>query len=266
MRFIKRAILFAIACIFLLGRTMDAGQVLDSKDQEILQKYKACQGDLNKGIDSFKKEKYDKAEQSFLKVLERLPEHSEASYLLAQIYYKQGNLEKGLEMIQNAEDNFAVLGRILYRRQISRTDQLNAQREQAQQEISQLESQLAQAKTDAQRAAIQQQINQIQSRLGTPEMAQEKQDRMETLTVPGDYYYVHGNFLFKMKKYQEAMDQYLKAIEVEPRHGNAYNNIANLYFMSQQYDKALEYLEKGEANGAKVNPEFKKAILKALGR
>ncbi len=266
MRFIIKAVLFAIACVFLLGRTMNASQVLDSKDQEILQKYKACQSDLNKGMDSFKKDKYEKAEQSFLKVLERLPEHSEASYFLAQVYYKQGKLEKGLEMIQNAEANFAVLGRILYRRQLSRTDQLSAQTQQVRQEISQLQAELTEAKSDSQRSAIQQRISQLQASLGTPEMVQQRQDQSEILTMPGDYYYIHGNILFKMNKYQEAMDQYLKAIEAEPRHGNAYNNIANLYFMSQQYDKALEYLEKAEANGAKVNPEFKKAVLKALGR
>ncbi len=266
MRFIKRAAFFTIACIFLLGRAMNAGQVLDSKDQEILQKYKTCQGDLNKGIDAFKKEKYDKAGQSFVKVLERLPEHSEAAYFLAQVYYKQGNLEKGLEMIQTAEDNFAVIGRILYRRQLSRTDQLSAQTQQVRQEITQLEAELTQAKSDSQRSAIQQRINQLRASLSTPEMVQQRQDQLETLTVPGDYYYIHGNILFKMNKYQEAMDQYLKAIELEPRHGNAYNNIANLYFMSQQYGKALEYLEKAEANGAKVNAEFKKAVLKALGR
>jgi tetratricopeptide (TPR) repeat protein len=266
MRIPKSTYFIALTCAFLLGRIAGAGQVLDSSDQEILQKYKASQGDLNKGIDSFKKEKYDKAEESFLKVLERLPVHSEASYFLAQVYYKQGHLEKGLETIQNAESNFAVLGRILYRRQLSRTDQLNTQRQQIQQEITQLEAQLAQAKTDSERSAIQQQINQKQSGLGTPEMVQERQDQVETLTVPGDYYYVHGNLFFKMKKYQEALDLYLKAIEASPKHGNAYNNIANLYFMSQQYEKALEYLEKAEANGAKVNPEFKKAVLKALGR
>jgi hypothetical protein len=34
----------------------------------------------------------------------------------------------------------------------------------------------------------------------------------------------------------------------------------------KQFDKALEYLEKAEAAGTKVKPEFKKAVLQALGK
>lgn len=34
--------------------------------------------------------------------------------------------------------------------------------------------------------------------------------------------------------------------------------------MGKQYQKALDYLNQAEANGAKINPEFKNAILKAL--
>ena len=58
----------------------------------------------------------------------------------------------------------------------------------------------------------------------------------------------------------------MKAVEVDPKHGNSYNNIANLYYMGKQYDKAQEYLDKAEANGAKINPAFKQALAKALNK
>ena len=58
--------------------------------------------------------------------------------------------------------------------------------------------------------------------------------------------------------------QYLEAIKINPQHGNAYNNLANLYFMAKQYQKALDCLNKAEANGAEIKPELKKATLKAL--
>ena len=67
-----------------------------------------------------------------------------------------------------------------------------------------------------------------------------------------------------MKKFQEAHDQYQEAIRLDPSHGDSYNNLAALYFQVKQYQKALDYLDQAEANGAKVNPEFKKAVLKAL--
>jgi hypothetical protein len=36
--------------------------------------------------------------------------------------------------------------------------------------------------------------------------------------------------------------------------------------MAKRYEKALFYLEKAGSCGAKVNPEFKKAIYKAMGQ
>ena len=71
---------------------------------------------------------------------------------------------------------------------------------------------------------------------------------------------------FEKKDYPAALDQYLKAVDVDPKHGNSYNNIANLYYMGREYEKAREYLAKAEANGAKINPAFKDAIAKALNK
>ncbi len=69
-----------------------------------------------------------------------------------------------------------------------------------------------------------------------------------------------------MKQFQEAFAQYKEAIRINPQYGDAYNNLANLYFMAKQYQKALDCLEQAEANGAKINPEFRKAVKKALGK
>ena len=44
----------------------------------------------------------------------------------------------------------------------------------------------------------------------------------------------------------------------------AHINLANLYYMAKQYQKARDHLSKAEENGAEVNPKFKQAILKAL--
>ena len=82
--------------------------------------------------------------------------------------------------------------------------------------------------------------------------------------MPADYYYVHGNILFKLKKYNESFKQYMETVRANPNHGNAYNNLANLNFMAKRYEKASYYFEKAESCGAKVNPKFKKAILKAM--
>lgn len=67
-----------------------------------------------------------------------------------------------------------------------------------------------------------------------------------------------------MRKFQEAHDQYLEAIKIDPKHENTYNNLINLYFMTKQYKRAMDYVNKAEADGVAINPKLKKAILEAI--
>jgi len=81
--------------------------------------------------------------------------------------------------------------------------------------------------------------------------------------LPADYYYIHGNILFNLKRFQGARDQYLKAIGVDAGHIRAYNNLANLYYTAKDYENALKVLEQAEAKGVALNPKLKEAVLKA---
>jgi len=63
---------------------------------------------------------------------------------------------------------------------------------------------------------------------------------------------------------RQSLLQYLETIKRNPQYGNAYNNIAFLYYIEGKYEKALEYLEMAEKKGIKINSEFKRAILKAI--
>jgi tetratricopeptide (TPR) repeat protein len=133
-------------------------------------------------------------------------------------------------------------------------------------QLNTLQIKLAEAKTDAERGPIQSQILSVQASQNAGYQRMDEEKISEKYTAQADYYYLHGNLLFKKKACQEALDQYLKAVEIDPKHGNSYNNIANLYYLGKQYDKAEEYLDKAEANGAKVNPAFKQALAKALNK
>jgi len=54
-------------------------------------------------------------------------------------------------------------------------------------------------------------------------------------------------------------------VRINPKHGDAYNNLASLYYMVKKYSQAMEYLKLAEENGAQVNPKFKEALQKAIG-
>ena len=112
--------------------------------------------------------------------------------------------------------------------------------------------------TEREMENVKREIERIDKRLNRTSFLKEE--------LPADYFYIHGNIYFKMKKFQEAHDQYQETIGINPKHGRAYNNLAALYFQVKQYRKALEYISQAEANGATVNPDLRSAVLKALGK
>jgi tetratricopeptide (TPR) repeat protein len=234
-----------------------ARQSMDDQDRLLFQKLRMTRPDLVKAEGQLKKKQLDQAEETLLKVLKEMPENANASYFLAETYYQRGEFDKGLAAIVEAEKNFPLIQKMLYRRQQAAIGQGGEDRADIQNEIlaeQQRTGEPITATTSAMRQAA------------TTDQAKAQEQKLEVYAIPAEYSYVHGNLLFRQKKFGEALAQYELAVAADPKHGRALNNIANIYYMARKYDKALEYIGKAEAVGAKVNPDFKKAVLTALGK
>ncbi|MFN7218550.1 tetratricopeptide repeat protein [Microcystis sp.] len=71
--------------------------------------------------------------------------------------------------------------------------------------------------------------------------------------APRAAWYVNRGILYRrQQKYELALDDYNKAIELNPNHANAYNNRGNLYKDLQKYDLALADYDKA----IEINPNF----------
>jgi tetratricopeptide (TPR) repeat protein len=256
-----------MAVLFLTGVIVPvlSGQQMDEKGRQVMEGFRATRADLQKGEEQFNKKQYEKAEETLLKVLRQMPENAEASYYLAETYYQKGEFEKGLEVIVDAEKNYPFIGRMLARRRMS--SQVSPEQQKLMEEIQQLRGQMGGRQSEVQRQTVQTEIASKMAALRALRQKEAGQQKVEeTISLPAEYSYTHGNLLFRLKRYDEALVEYEKAIQADPRQGGAYNNAASIYFMAKQYDKALDYLEKSEAAGVKVNPNFKKAVLQALGK
>jgi len=64
-----------------------------------------------------------------------------------------------------------------------------------------------------------------------------------------------GITLRKTKMYDEALANYMKALEISPQDENLYFNIARLYYDLGELEKAQEWLEKA----LNINPDFREA-------
>jgi stress-induced-phosphoprotein 1 len=190
---------------------------------------------------------------------------------MSQIFYREGNLESALSYIENAKANYEFTAKMKIEMAKVGKENLEEKKLNFEDKIEELENQIAilpqssEAKEEGEdrKKRLQtrideykKQIENIDAQLVLPLPSEEE--------IPAEYCYVNGNIYFKMKKFQEAHDQYQEAIKIDPSHGESYNNLAALYFQVKQYQKAMDYLTQAEESGAKVNPKFKKAVLKAL--
>ena len=184
--------------------------------------------------------------------------------MLAQIEYKNGNLDKSLEYITSAKKNYIFFKGIeqLYVKEL-REEQLSRISE-----LSDLKSELNLTSDRSGQQSLRSRIMWTEREISIidDQMKQFVPEAEQEEVIPADYHYVHGNVLFKNKNYKDALGEYNEAVKIDPAHGSAYNNMANLYYMSKQYKKALDCLTRAEQKGVEINPELKQAVLKALGK
>lgn len=194
-----------------------------------------------------------------------MPEHVKAHFVLAQILYKEEDFQKALEHIEKAKINYEFMADLftyVYQQYMA---QLREQIDTIDFQLSGLQDKLSRTTNPDTHRSLEGQISSLESKEGTVR-SKLTEPVPPSDSIPADYFYFHGNILFRLNKHQEAFREYLEAIKINPQHGNAYNNLANLYHMGKEYQKALDCLNQAEANGAEINPKLKKAILKALGK
>lgn len=265
----KRSVTAAVslvttAFLFLFSSQFIFAQKRFMMDQKDSLQFKAAKQLFQKGQQLFLKKNFKKAEKSFLECLKKFPKFSRADYYLSQIYYDRSDYANALSHIRNAKENYAFTADLDVATQLEYLDMLREQKRNLENELLDMKQMASgtakgpgqRSELDAKIASHENSIKKIDDRLKTP--------LVEAKGTPAEYYYVHGNILFKLKNYKEALAQYLKTVEINPRHGSANNNLANLYYMGKRYKQALYYLTKAEGCGFDVNPKFKEAIQQKL--
>ncbi|MCP5102358.1 MAG: tetratricopeptide repeat protein [bacterium] len=252
-----------------LGDQPGFGQKRHMMSQDEFEKFKLARRIFVRGQREYDKEKYKKAGKSLEACLEKLPKYAPADYYLARIYYEGKDYLKAVKHIENAKKNYLFMANLHVATQLEYFEKLREEKDKITAEIDRWRGKLAEMQTTSSNtegrefqsirsviSSLEGKINLIDGKLRTPIPSGDQ--------VPGDYYYVHGNVLFKLRRFHDAVNQYLETVKRHPKHGNAYINLANLFFMGGRPEKAAAYLEKAEGTGIPVNPEFKKAVQKAL--
>ena len=244
----------------LLALPLAAQKDFNQAEKEAIEKYKRARPYFLKGGEYLEKGKLDKARKEAETSLKIFPEYAEAHLLMAELGYQRGEYDEALQEIETAKRDFTAFSKLYTFTYQEYLDRLRDQRDDKESYINQLSVAASEAKSNADRQRIEAQISRakqemtvIDSRLNDP--------IPQTLEVPAEFHYIHGNILFKLKRFGEARDQYQAAVQADPRHAKACNNLISIHFASGDQVGALKLLEQAEANGVTVNEKLKKAIL-----
>ncbi len=254
-----------VAVGLLLALPLAAQKDFNQAEKETIEKYKRARPYFLKGGDYLKKGKLDKARKEAETSLQIFPEYAEAHLLMAEVGYQRGQYEEALQEIQTGKKDFAAFGKLYTFTYQEYLDRLREQRNEKEEYVNQLSTAVAEAKSNTDRQRIEAQISRakqdlmaIDSRLSNPVPP--------IMDVPAEFHYIHGNILFKLKRFGEARSQYQAAVQADPRHGNAWNNLISIQFASGDPAGSLKLLEEAEANGVTVNEKLKQAILEKQPR
>jgi tetratricopeptide (TPR) repeat protein len=276
---------------FLFIPEMVSAQQSNVMDYNSLEKFRFARRMFYKGENLFHKGKHKKAEKSFKACLKKFPEYSLAEFYLGRIYYEAGNYPQALKHIEHAKKTYKSFSQLHASTYQEYIDRLRKTKHELQQEINVMKSQLANSVPQAPTAGSSTggSNNNNNNNSGgvlitrddvlssqTSQVLRDKENRLTVIETklhepvaklqetPTEYFYVHANVLFRLKRFKDSFDQYNLTVKRDPKHGNAYSNLANLNFMAKRYKTALDLLDKAEKLGAEPNPKFRAALLEAI--
>ncbi len=263
---IKKSAPFFMAVFLALTSSLSFAQKdFYMNEKKLYENYEMSVHYFEEGKKLYREEKFNKAEKKFKQCLEVFPQHAQANFYMAHLMYKKSDLENALHYIEEAKKNYEFMNHMFTLAYEDYISQLREQKDDIQDSINQYEQLKQQATQEQQKMAYDSKIASLQSELGTVKsrlaepLPQEKQ-------IPDNYFYLMGNIFFKLEKYQEAHDQYVQAIEQNPKHQEAYNNLINIYFMTKQYERAMSVVKEAESKGVVINPKLKEAVQKELDK
>ncbi len=85
-------------------------------------------------------------------------------------------------------------------------------------------------------------------------------------TKDAKFYNNRGNAYYSKGQYDQAISDFNKALEINPRYALAYNNRGVAYYFKREYEKSWKDVEKAQSLGYQIHPEFLEELRKASGR
>jgi len=228
----------------------------------LMLKYKAQEKTLAKAEKLQKKHQAAAAEASLAQCLESLPEHYGAHYLLALVAAERSDYLAAVGHMERAEAEMARLAGLCRAWQ-----EVHARDETAERELVSGEATRASTIQSLCRAAHSKvDTGLMDEEAGVASVSGPAPLDPKRFEVPAAYFFAHGNFLYKLRRWPEAAARYRLAVEREPRLGAAWNNLLSALLLAGQGGEARAWLERAVKAGVDLNPGLRREVEKAAPR
>ncbi|HJW43763.1 MAG TPA: tetratricopeptide repeat protein [Geothrix sp.] len=229
-------------------------------DASIFRRYRALDASLDRASRAVGAGRFEEAHALLKPCLAQIPDHFEGHFLLARMAYEARDYRGVLAHLDVAEASLVALDRA-YRDQVA---QLRAQAEAEEQAAkSNLEAVQSRVSDPIGCAwplllALRNEVDIKAARRGP------LHDSENPYGVPADHRFLRGNALYRLGRRDEARAQLGLAVQADPGHGNAWNNLIALHLEAGDIAQARACLAQAETAKATIRPELKQAVLRAV--
>jgi tetratricopeptide (TPR) repeat protein len=203
--------------------------------------------------------RFEEAQTLLRACLKQIPDHFEAHFLLARIAYEAHDFAGALAHLEIAERSLIDLDR-RYREQMAQLQtQAAAEEQAARSTLGTVTSRVSDPSGCAAPliASLQSDVKAIEARKGPLHGSE------NPYSIPADYRFLLGNTLLRLGRRDEARARYRQAVEADPGHANAWNNLIALHLGARDLPQARADLERAEAARAAIRPELKRAVMES---
>lgn len=242
-----RFVAVAAAALLLVPRSAPAQFASDQDRREALEHYRA-------GQELMSAEQFEKAAEAFQKAIDK-------DRFLTLAYYGQGQAYMALKRFASAIQSYTnclEAHRELHR--LQEVDRMRVER-QRDQEIRELRDSVRRLRSGQVKRATPMDAEMLEKRID--DLERQRTIMTGPFQPPAEVLLALGSAYFRNGQAAEAEQNWRAAIQVNPKFGEARNNLAVILFLTGRLDEARREMEIAKKTGFKVDPRFERDLKSA---
>jgi tetratricopeptide (TPR) repeat protein len=227
--------------------------------------------EADRGASALAKGNIKKARESFQRSLAAVSDFPNGHLGLGQIAMRESRFEDALNEFCAAESGYKDMSSLTIQLAAARYSRSRDELEELRVRLSQLDSRAMRSQTPVADGAfagpsegeLARERTQVQARIRALEGMQPPSSATAR-EAPAEVLFFKGNALFNLKRLPEAIAVWEAAIARDPKLPLVQNNLAVAYWMTGRLEDARTAMERAEALGFKVNPNFRADLARAI--